>query len=57
MTIKEISALLAAPFADSDIEWRFSSLNKDKTNGRHSKSRCLRNDGQDQHCSDSRNQR
>ena len=33
MTIKEISALLAAPFADSDIEWRFSSLNKDKTNG------------------------
>lgn len=33
MTIQEISALLAAPFDDSDIEWRLSSLNKEKTKG------------------------
>jgi len=33
MTIQEISAQLAAPFADSDIEWRYSSISKDKTSG------------------------
>ena len=33
MTVEEISTKLSAPFDDCDIEWRYSKLNPEKTNG------------------------
>ena len=33
MTTQEISSQLAAPFADSDLEWRLQWIDKDKTKG------------------------